>query len=157
MRNGKERRDVEDLLESWDQNNVILLNLLHAVSDGGLDATAMEGSLSVGEMFTHINCVRLAAVQEGVPESAGNRTAQESAEHEPVRIEEMLNDSARAVREAVRTRLEASGDSVQRDHTIRRFEYMVLHERYHYNQMKLALKLAGRPIPDEEAEPVRAA
>lgn len=153
MRRATDQHMLEALLDSWDRNNTILVNLLHAVPEGGLDATAMEGSPSVGEMFTHIHSVRLASVDENHSESDRNRPEQDLAECKPERIEQMLNDSARAVRNAVRNKLEASGDNAQRDHTIRRLEYMVLHERYHYSQMKLALKLAGRPIPDEEAEP----
>jgi len=47
MSNAPDRRLLEVLLDSWDRNNTILLNLLRAFSDGGLEARAMEGSLSI--------------------------------------------------------------------------------------------------------------
>jgi hypothetical protein len=50
---------LEALLDSWDRNNTILVNLLRAVPNGGLDVKAMKGSPSVAEMFTHIHYVRL--------------------------------------------------------------------------------------------------
>jgi uncharacterized damage-inducible protein DinB len=35
-----------------------------------------------------------------------------------------------------------------------RLQHMIWHEGYHHGQIKLALKLAGRAIGDEEAGPV---
>jgi uncharacterized damage-inducible protein DinB len=40
------------------------------------------------------------------------------------------------------------------DHPILLLQHMLWHEGYHHGQMKLALKLAGRPMTDEEAGPV---
>src|SRR4029077_14593755 len=61
---------LEALLDSWDRNNRILVNLLRAVPEGGLEIRAMQGSPSVGEMFTHIHYVRLVFVAEDAPEFA---------------------------------------------------------------------------------------
>jgi hypothetical protein len=63
---------LEALLDSWDRNNAILVNLLRVVAAaerlevglppadrptaaGGLAIRAMEGSPSVAELFTHIH------------------------------------------------------------------------------------------------------
>jgi hypothetical protein len=40
------------------------------------------------------------------------------------------------------------------DHPILLLQHMVWHEGYRHGQMKLALKVAGRPIADEEAGPL---
>ena len=61
---------LEALLDSWDRNNTILLNLLRALPQGGLEAKAMEGSPSIAELFTHIHFVRLVFVFEDAPEFA---------------------------------------------------------------------------------------
>ena len=61
---------LDALLNSWDRNNTILLNLLRAVPEGGLDTKAMDGSPSVAQMFTHIHFVRLVFVLEDAPEFA---------------------------------------------------------------------------------------
>ncbi|GEM86879.1 DinB family protein [Meiothermus granaticius] len=50
---------IEALLDSYNRNNIILLNLLHALPEGGLEAKAMEGSPSVAAMFSHIHQTRL--------------------------------------------------------------------------------------------------
>jgi uncharacterized damage-inducible protein DinB len=40
------------------------------------------------------------------------------------------------------------------DHPILLLQHMLWHEGYHHGQIKLALKMAGRPFPDDEAGPV---
>ena len=102
MPNTHDQSLLEALLESWDRNNTILVNLLRALPEGGLEARAMEGSPSAAEMFTHIHYVRLVFLTEDAPEFAIDLPAEEWVdERDPARIEQMLNDSAKAVREAV--------------------------------------------------------
>src|SRR6266478_6931300 len=99
---------LEALLDSWDRNNTILVNLLCALPEGGLEARAMEGSPSIAEMFTHIHFVRLVFVLEDAPEFARSLPKEEwVVERDPGRIAQMLNDSAEAVRDAVKSKLEA--------------------------------------------------
>jgi uncharacterized damage-inducible protein DinB len=147
---------LEALLDSWDRNNTILLNLLRALPEGGLEAKAMEGSPSIVQLFTHIHYVRLVFVFEDAPEFARRLPEEEWAiERDPDRIAQMLNDSAKAVRDAVRSKLEAGQDmNLHYDHPILLLQHMVWHEGYHHGQMKLALKVAGHPMTDEEAGPV---
>jgi len=146
---------LEALLDSWDRNNTILLNLLRAVPEGSLEARAIEGSPSVAQMFTHLHYVRLVFISEDAPEFARELPAQEwTDESDPVRIVQMLNESARAVREAVEGRLRAGRQmDMHYDHPILFLQHMLWHEGYHHGQIKLALKAAGRPIADEEAGP----
>lgn len=147
---------LDALLDSWDRNNTILLNLLHGLPEGGLDAQAMPGSPTVAQMFTHVHYVRLVFVSEDAPEFAGNVPAEEwVAEHDRDRIARMLNDSAKAVRDAVKNRVETGGEmQLHYDHPILLLQHMLWHEGYHHGQMKLALKLAGRPISDDDAGPL---
>lgn len=46
---------LDVILDSWDRNNRILVNLLRALPPGGLEARAMSGSPTVAEMFTHMH------------------------------------------------------------------------------------------------------
>jgi hypothetical protein len=67
----------------------------------------------------------------------------------------MLNDSARVVHEAVKGRLSAGREMARHyDHPILLLQHMIWHEGYHHGQIKLALKLAGRPISNAVAGPV---
>src|SRR3989441_13253357 len=93
-----DQRLLEALLDSWDRNNTILLNLLRAIPDGGLEARAMEGSPSIAELFRHIHFVRLVFVSEDAPEFARRLPEEEwVAERDAGRIAHMLNDSAGVV------------------------------------------------------------
>jgi uncharacterized damage-inducible protein DinB len=156
MSGAPEQSLLEVLLDSWDRNNTILFNLLRALPEGGLEARVMEGSPSVVEMFTHIHFVRLVFVFEDAPEFARDLPEKEWAvERDPGRIAQMLNESARAVREAVKSRVETGTEmNIHYDHPILMLQHMVWHEGYHHGQIKLALKVAGRPMTDEEAGPV---
>jgi len=144
---------LEVLLDSWDRNNTILLNLLRALPEGGLEARGMVGSPSVAELFTHIHYVRLVFIAEDAPEFARDLPEEEWVdERDPGRVAQMLNDSARAVRDAVKSRVETGQDmNVHYDHPILLLQHMLWHEGYHHGQIKLALKATGRPMTDKEA------
>jgi uncharacterized damage-inducible protein DinB len=156
MSDATDQHLLEALLDSWDRSNTILLNLLRALPEDGLEARAMEGSPSIAEMFTHIHFVRLVFVLEDAPEFARSLPEEEwAAERDPDRIAQMLNDSAKVVRDAVKNGVEAGRDmKLHYDHPILMLQHMIWHEGYHHGQMKLALKVAGLPMTDQEAGPV---
>lgn len=157
MREASDQPLLEALLDSWDRNNTILVNLLRVLPEGGLDVRAMEGSPSAAEMFTHIHYVRLVFVSEDAPEFAREFAKAQpnnewAAERDAARLTEMLNESAKAVRDAVKGRLEAGREmDLHYDHPILMLQHMIWHEGYHHGQIKLALKLAGRAISNQEA------
>ena len=70
MSDAQDQNLLDALLDSWDRNNTIMLNLLRALPESGLEARATEGGRSVAELFTHIHYVRLAFVSEDAPEFA---------------------------------------------------------------------------------------
>ena len=147
---------LEALLDSWDRNNTILVNLLRALPEGGLETKSMDGSPSIAELFTHIHYVRLVFLFEDAPEFAKKLPEEEwLAERDPDRIAQMLNESAKAVRDAVKSRVQAGQEmNLHYDHPILLLQHMLWHEGYHHGQVKLALKLTGRPITNEKAGPL---
>jgi uncharacterized damage-inducible protein DinB len=151
-----EQRLLDDLLDSWDRNNAILVNLLRALPAAGLEARAMKSSPSVAQMLTHIHYVRLVFVLEDAPEFAREVPKEEWLdERDPDRIAEMLNESAQTVRDAVKDRVETKREmNLHYDHPILMLQHMLWHEGYHHGQIKIALKLAGRPINNEQAGPL---
>jgi uncharacterized damage-inducible protein DinB len=155
MSHAQDQSLLEVLLDSWDRNNAILLNLLRAVPQGGLHVRAMESSPSVAEMFAHIHYVRLVFISEDAPEFATSLPEKEwLAGPDSARIAQMLNASAKVVRDAVKSRVETGREmDLHFDHPILLLQHMLWHEGYHHGQIKLALKLAGRPISDKEAGP----
>ena len=149
-------RLLDALLDSWDRNNTIMLNLLHALPPDGLEARAIESSPSVAQQFMHINHERLVSVFEEAPEFARGVPDEEwMVERDPDRIAQMLTDSAAAVRDAVRGRVLTDRNmDLNYDHPILMLQLLLWHEGYHHGQIKLALKLAGHPIRDAEAGPL---
>jgi uncharacterized damage-inducible protein DinB len=143
---------LDALLDSWDRNNTILINLLRAISDDGMDARALDDSPSVAQLFMHIHYVRLVFVVEDAPEFGKPMPDGEwKAERDRDRIAEMLHESAKVVRDAVKGRLQAGREmDLHYDHPILMLQHMIWHEGYHHGQIKLALKAAGRPFDDEE-------
>jgi uncharacterized damage-inducible protein DinB len=143
---------LDALLDSWDRNNRILVNLLRALPAGALDLRAASGSPTVAQLFMHIHYVRLVFVLEDAPEFATPLPEGEwRAERDRDRIVQMLNDSSKVVRDAVAGRLQAGRDMDRHyDHPILMLQHMVWHEGYHHGQIKVALKAAGRPFDDEE-------
>jgi uncharacterized damage-inducible protein DinB len=147
---------LEVLLDAWDRNNAIMLNLLHGIADGGLEVRAAADSPSVAQQFMHIHHERLVSVQEEAPECAREVPKDEwTIERDRARITQMLNDSAGAVKEAVRGRVSAGRDlDLHFDHPVLLLQLLLWHEGYHHGQIKLALKLAGVPVRNEEAGPL---
>jgi uncharacterized damage-inducible protein DinB len=147
---------LEALLDSWDRNNTILVNLLRALPEDALEVRTMESSPSIAELFTHIHYVRFVFISEDTPEFAQEMPKEEwAAERDPDRIAQMLNESAKAVRDAAKNRIETGrAMSLHYDHPILFLQHMIWHEGYHHGQIKLALKLAGRPVANKEAGPL---
>jgi uncharacterized damage-inducible protein DinB len=147
---------LEVLLDSWDRNNRITVNLLRALPPDSLGLRAVDGSPTIAEMFTHMHYCRVASVFENAPEIEGGKPHNEWAdERDPERIAVLLEQSARMMRSAVESRL-ASGRPMERqyDHPILMLQHFIWHEGYHQGQIKLALKRAGRPFDDEEIGPL---
>jgi len=146
---------LDVLLDSWDRNNTILLGLLHVLPEGGLEAKVGDGP-SVAQLFTHIHYVRLVFVSEDASEFATSLPGEEwREERDSDRLAQMLNESAKIVRDAVQSRAAGGRDmDLHYDHPILLLQHMIWHEGYHHGQIKLALKATGRPISNEKAGPV---
>ncbi|GEM84655.1 MULTISPECIES: DinB family protein [Meiothermus] len=154
---------LEALLDSYARNNAILLNLLQALPEGGLDAQVLEGSPSIAQQYAHMQQTRLFWLGQVAPEFATGmnqlfRQAGEEwvAERETACIEQALNQSAHAVCEAVRDRLHTGqamqGPHASYDHPILLLQHLLWHEGYHVGQIKLALKATGYSMPEEVEE-----
>jgi len=144
------------VLDSWDRNNRILVNLLRALPPGGHDARVTATSPSVVEMFAHMIYVRLIFISEDAPEWAAPGSPPEwLRETDPERLAAGLESSARAVGGAVEDYLR-SGKPMQQhyDHPLLFIQHMIWHEGYHHGQIKVALKVAGYPFDDEQIGPL---
>jgi uncharacterized damage-inducible protein DinB len=67
----------------------------------------------------------------------------------------LTGESARVVRQAVKSRVKTGREmNLHYDHPILLLQHMIWHEGYHHGQIKLALKVAGRALTDDEARPL---
>jgi uncharacterized damage-inducible protein DinB len=147
---------LEALLDSWDRNNTITTNLLRAVPDGTMHLKATPDSPSIAQLFMHMHYVRAVFVAEDAPEiRVAVPKGEWTAEHDRDRLAALLRESATAVADAVRARLD-SGRAMDRhyDHPILMLQHLIWHEGYHQGQVKVALKLAGRAFDDEAIGPL---
>lgn len=130
--------------------------LLSAFPEDRLGAKATESSPTVAQQFAHFHHERLVSVFENAPEVALPIPEQEWADDRNIaRLVGMLEDSAKVVRDAVEGRLLSGRDlELDYDHPVLLLQLLLWHEAYHHGQIKLALKLSGCPIRDEEARPV---
>ena len=147
---------LDALLDSWNRNNIITTNLLRAIPDGAMDLKATAGSPSIAQLFMHMHYVRQVFVAEDAPEIAVDVPKGEwTADHDRDRLARLLRDSANAVRDAVKGRLE-SGRAMDRhyDHPILMLQHLIWHEGYHHGQIKIALHQAGRGFDDEAIGPL---
>ncbi|MBN9662005.1 MAG: damage-inducible protein DinB [Acidobacteria bacterium] len=156
MPEAPEQNLLEAILDSWDRNNTILVNLVRAVPPGGLEARPTPTSHTVAELLTHLHHERMVSLLEEAPECAGPVPEEEWIhEPDPGRIAQMLTASAQRVRDAVRGRVESGRAlDLNYDHPILLLQLLIFHESYHHGQIKLALKLAGHPISDDDAGPL---
>ncbi len=162
MSQTSEQNLLEALLDSWDRNNTIMVGFLQALPAGALEARAVETSPNIARLLMHIYFVRLATVAENAPESATefigvapNDDQEWRNEHDTKNIVKMLNDSAKIVRDAMKSwALNAEDKLVDYDHPILLLQHMIWHEAYHLGQMKLALKATGQTMSDKDAGPV---
>lgn len=154
---------LEALLDSYSRGNTILVNLLRALPEGGLEARAMEDSQSVAIQFSHAHQTRLFWLRQTAPDFARNleplfRQDGENwlPERDINRIADGLRASARAVCDAVKHHLETNqpmkGEHASYDHPILLLQHMLWHEGYHVGQIKLALKAMGFVMTDEQEE-----
>lgn len=152
----QDRRLLEDLLDSWDRNNKILVNLLRAIPADAMTLSPMEGSPSIGKLFAHMNYCRMVFVAEDTPElSTFVDTGHSEWVSDVSQLAEMLDESAKAVRESVRNRVENGRPMAKHyDYPILMLQHLIWHEGYHHGQIKLTLKMAGKPITNEQANPL---
>ena len=146
---------LDALLDSWDRNNRILTGFLRLIPADAFNIRPVADGPSISELFGHMHYVRLVFVEEDAPEFAKPLPDGEwRAERNVDRLVAMLEESSLAVREAVRGRL-ATGRAMDQhyDHPLLMLQHLIWHEGYHQGQIKLALKLAGRPMADDDAGP----
>lgn len=127
MSNALDQNLLAAILDSWNRNNIIMLNY-----------------------------ERLVSVFEEAAEFARNVLEEEwMVEHDRASIAQMLEGQCRGgAGRSEREGVGRLGPRPQHDHPVLLLQLFLWHEGYHHGQIKLALKAAGHPISDKEAGPL---
>lgn len=136
---------LEDLIDAWRVNNVVSLELLDLISEDMFDFKA-GGGKSVRSHFCHIVSVRRAWAEEKMPEEASTirKLDVKTAPASDIRSALQMSHDVIA---SLLTRREA-GARPPKWSTPSFFGYLVAHEANHRAQIEVALRLAGREIPE---------
>jgi uncharacterized damage-inducible protein DinB len=142
---------VTQLLDIWDRNNAIMLNLLKLLPAGALSVRALPHSPTIGQQLMHLYYIRLAHVEEATPRYAVPVPEEEwPYEDNAERLAGLFAESASVVRGALAAHLESGEPTdLHYDSPLIMLMHLIWHEAYHHGQIKLTLKLAGMALPDE--------
>lgn len=147
---------LDALLDAWDRNHTITVNLLRSLPPGTLDLRATDDSPTIGGLFAHMHYCRLVFVYEDAPEHARPvPTAEWRTVANAAALEAALHESAVVMRTAVRERILSNRPFDRHyDHPLLMLQHFIWHEGYHQGQIKIALKRAGQAFDDEAIGPL---
>lgn len=134
---------TDQLLETWDIHNRIMLHVLDGIAPESLDVKAGRGR-SIGEQLAHVHNVRLiwlaaASISTELPAKVGKEEAREKSV-----LAAALLSSGEAIRSLVHHALEHNGTIKGfKPHAAAFVGYLIAHEAHHRGQIILLLKQAG--------------
>ena len=143
----------DQLLDTWNIHSRIGLYLLDSVPAEALEAAPGTKGRSAGEMFAHINNVRLMWLQAAAPELAQevSKVDKEAAQQKEV-LNASLQASARAIGLLLAKGIEAGGKIKGfKPHATAFLGYLISHESYHIGEIGVALGQAGHPLDKKVA------
>ena len=143
----------DQLLDTWNIHSRIGMYLLDSVPVEALKAAPGTKGRSAGEMFAHINNVRLMWLQATAPELAQEVS---KVDKEAAQQKEVLNASLQASARAIGLLLAkgiAAGGKIKgfKPHATAFLGYLISHESYHIGEIGVALGQAGHPIDKKVA------
>jgi uncharacterized damage-inducible protein DinB len=143
----------EQLLETWEIHNSIVLYVLDAVSPEALKGAPGAKGRSAGEMFAHIHNVRLMWLKASAPdllEGVAKVEKADAANKEVLRSS--LEASGRVVSSLLKRAVE-SGGKVKgfKPHAAAFLGYLISHESYHQGEIGMVLGQSGHPLDKKTA------
>jgi uncharacterized damage-inducible protein DinB len=141
---------MEELLETWRINNRVNLYLLEALQEEDLAVPLSKGK-TVGSQLAHVHSVRLMWLKASAPDLQEGQIKVEATEGKEA-LARALESSSAAIEELLR-RAGTPGGKVKgfKPHAAGFLGYMIAHESFHRGHLELAMRQAGRPLPDKIA------
>ncbi len=146
----------EQLIDTWNIHNRILLYLLDAINPDGIQGapTGMKGR-SVGSLFAHVHNARLMWLEVSSPrlmEGLAKIPTRSKADKEAL-TKDLLCQSLEASGRTMATLLEegvrAGKIKNARPHLTGFFGYLIAHEWYHLGEICMTLTEAGHRLDDQ--------
>ena len=146
---------MNDLIELWRTQNAIDLYLIGHLPAGALDAAPDGGGMGVGQMFAHINDLRLRWLQGAAPELAAGLPWFENQPDlavDTAQLRRALEQSGAAI-EALIARCAQARSGVQGfpGSLVSFLGYLISHESYHWGEIGVALAQSNQPLDPEVA------
>lgn len=152
----------EALLDSWDRQCRIVNAVASLIDEANRHVQPSDDGWGLDRHLSHMNGVRRFFLSQVAPEHAAN-LASASADDQGTPLADLdaikacLKASEKAVREAVRERLDKggpmAGTHVVYDNAVLFLQHMVWHDGWHVGLIFLALRLNGQEPPEEWEEP----
>lgn len=146
---------IEQVLETWRDNERINRFLLETIPEGGLTAVPLlkDGrpgrGRDVGRMFAHLFDARMSHMRNKEKQAAGRLPDFPKGETPPKKdLLKALEVSGKAVELRLSGAIEA-GETIHTKHPLNFLGYLIAHDSHHRGQMMLALKQNGYKLTDE--------
>jgi uncharacterized damage-inducible protein DinB len=146
---------MDDLIDMWRAHNAIDLYLLANLPEGGLDAAPASGGHSVGQMFAHINDLRLRWTHNAAPDLTTQLAWFEQQPDQAIdraQLKDALERSGQAIEELLKRSAQAGGAVKDFPGALASFlGYLISHESYHWGEIGLALAQSNCPLDPDVA------
>lgn len=148
----------EQLLEAWDTHNAMFFMLFDAIEPEAFAGKPVGmGGRSVGNIFAHVNNLRLEWIKVSAPPLTDGLTkipTKTKAEREAItkaQLRPALEASAAGMRAMFKAALPKGKLKGQRTPLATMYSYMIAHEWYHIGEIGMTLNLAGHKLDDQTA------
>ena len=153
---------LDAILETWNRNTTVILNILKALPEDGIDASDTNGQWTIAHHLADMQSTNVDFLKECAPEFANGLSVSYhndpssplgwKPEHDINKIMAGFQSSADAVARAVKHHVETQTPfNAMYEHPIYFLQHMIWHQAYHTGQIMWALKQSGMRFSDEKA------
>ena len=142
----------EQILDTWRINNRIDLYVLDAIEPEALSGALIPRGRRVGDIFNHINTVRLMWLKVSAPDLfATLKKIEKDDAVDKELLRSSLEASGAAMEELLRRGLETGRIKGFKPHPVAFLGYITAHDSYHLGEIGILLNQSGHPLDKKVA------